>query len=128
MILSYIHLDGWATALTSWLILKETESKGRRAPKTDISGGAILKNKKKKQVSSVEMSLKEQFKCRSFSLFRVSTERSRAAPNKNLRMAESLDLSDTDGVGSDQIIRPAQVKSSLTSFPFLNITFHSMQM
>lgn len=87
MILSYIHLDGWATALTSWLILKETESKGRPALKTDISGGAI---KKKKQVSLVEMSLKEQFKCRSFSFFPVSTERSRAAPNKSLRAAESL--------------------------------------
>lgn len=88
MILSYIHLDGWATALTSWLILKETESKGRPALKTDISGGAI--KKKKKQVSLVEMSLKEQFKCRSFSFFPVSTERSRAAPNKSLRTAESL--------------------------------------
>lgn len=87
MILSYIHLDGWATALTSWLILKETESKGRPALKTDISGGAI---KKKKQVSLVEMSLKEQFKCRSFSFFPVSTERSRAAPNKSLRAAESF--------------------------------------
>lgn len=87
MILSYIHLDGWATALTSWLILKETESKGRPALKTDISGGAI---KKKKQVSLVEMSLKEQFKCRSFSFFPASTERSRAAPNKSLRAAESL--------------------------------------
>lgn len=36
------------------------------------------------------MSLKEQFKCRSFSFFPVSTERSRAAPNKSLRTAESL--------------------------------------
>lgn len=29
MILSYIHLDGWWATLTSWLILKETEPKGR---------------------------------------------------------------------------------------------------
>lgn len=118
MILSYIHLDGWATALTSWLILKETESKGRPALKTDISGGAI---KKKKQVSSVEMSLKEQFKCRSFSFFPASTERSRAAPNKSLRTAESLGR-----VATQMVTQNLNLASLL--FLFLNIKFHSMHM